>query len=487
MRPKPSRRFLLSACVTLLGCSSARSSPEASPAGHDAGDAGSDTGEDAGNEADTPSLLDDVQSRFPAADEPNACADTTLRLVFKAPVTLGTAGSIRVFDVADASTPVDAIDIAATNFTDQIGGRNFHLLHPVFIDGQNVAIRLRSHVLLPTHSYFVTIDDGVFVGADGVPLPGLSDPSGWRFTIRAAPAPSDHLVVVLDGSGDFCSVQGAVDFIPANNTSPVLVDLKNGVYREIVLISHKSSITLHGEDRQQTVIAYANNDVLQTKLGTMFRALFSAESANDLVIDNLTLKNLTPQDGSQAEALRIDPGQRVIVRNADVSSLQDTMLLTGLVYVENCTIEGNVDFIWGKGAAYFERCELRTVGRAGYNVQARNLGGYGYVFVDSKLTSDPGIAGNLLARIDASLFPQSQVAYIDCQMGPHTAPVGWLVTPIGTTATSGLRFWEYNSTDLAGQPLDVSQRLPISKQLTSTEALQLRDKATVLAGWNPTP
>jgi pectin methylesterase-like acyl-CoA thioesterase len=157
------------------------------------------------------------------------------------------------------------------------------------------------------------------------------------------------------------------------------------------------------------------------------------------------------------------------------------------LYVTNSYVEGNVDFIWGRGAAYFDHCELKTAARAGYEVQSRNVGpaSYGYVFVDSKLTTDPGITNNVLGRIDSTAYPDSNVAYINCEMGPHISPRGWLVT--GAPDAGTVRFWEYQSVDPSGQPIDVSMRVAPSRQLSAEEAAMLRDKATVLGGWNPTP
>src|SRR5262249_18463725 len=158
---------------------------------------------------------------------------------------------------------------------------------------------------------------------------------------------------------------------------------------------------------------YPNNDKLNA--GTSARPLFYANGANNLTIENLTIYNTTPQDGSQAEAVRVQADQ-VILRNANFKSLQDTLLLSGRVYVVTSYVEGNVDFVWGTGAVYFDRCEIKTVVRSGAVVQARNTNmGYGYVFVDSKLTSDPNITGQVLARIDATVYPYSHVAYINCQ------------------------------------------------------------------------
>jgi pectin methylesterase-like acyl-CoA thioesterase len=237
----------------------------------------------------------------------------------------------------------------------------------------------------------------------------------------------------------------------------------------------------HGADRKATIVAGTNNEKLNG--GTAKRALVAVDASAEVSFENLTIQNLTPQDGSQAEALRMQTCDRCSVRNADIVSLQDTLLWSGRVYARDCYIAGNVDFIWGTGTVYFEQCEIKTLGRKGYNVQARNgAGAYGYVFVDSKLTSDPGITGSLLGRVDSSVYPASHVAYIDCEMGSHIAPVGWQVTGGGT---SQLRFWEYGSKTPDGAAVDVGQRLFGSKQLTSDQAAMMRDKSVVLGGWNP--
>ena len=83
------------------------------------------------------------------------------------------------------------------------------------------------------------------------------------------------------------------------------------------------------------------------------------------------------------------------------------------------------------------------------------------------------------------------MAYINCKFDAFIAPKGWLITNSMAATLDGLdlsnlKFWEYQSTDLAGAPLDVSMRDPHSKQLMATEATTLRDRTTVLAGWDPT-
>jgi pectinesterase len=272
-------------------------------------------------------------------------------------------------------------------------------------------------------------------------------------------------------------VQGAID--ATSGDSDIMI--ARGTYHEIIHFRAKNGMHFHGADRKATIIAGVNNEKLNG--GTAKRALVGIDASADVLFENLTIENLTPQDGSQAEALRMQTCDKCIVRNADVISLQDTLLWSGRVYARDCYIAGNVDFIWGTGTAYFDQCEIKTLGRKGYNVQARNgASAYGYVFVDSKLTSDPGITGNLLGRVDSSVYPASHVAYIDCEMGSHIAAVGWQVTGGGT---SQLRFQEYGSKTPGGAAVDTSQRLFGSTQLTSDQAKMMRDKSLVLGGWTP--
>jgi hypothetical protein len=71
-------------------------------------------------------------------------------------------------------------------------------------------------------------------------------------------------------------------------------------------------------------------------------------------------------------------------------------------------------------------------------------------------------------------------------MGPHIDPKGWLVAASGVD-NSKVRFWEYQSTDSTGAPLDTSQRISVSRQIDDATAAQMRDVTVVLGGWNPKP
>jgi pectin methylesterase-like acyl-CoA thioesterase len=419
---------------------------------------------------------------FPANGAENVCADPPLRMHFAGAPRVGASGKIQVFDAAAPNSPVATVDVAVMSVSVTVGGTPLRLPRPVHVDGDNVIVRLPPRALAYGKHYYVTVDSGAVLAPDGT-AKAITQKTDWTFaTAAAAPTDLTNVRVAIDGTGQFCSVQGALDAVPARNTAASKITIGKGTYFEIIHVAGKSNITLSGADRKQTIILGVNNETLNS--GTATRALVGIDDSRGFIVENLTIKNLTPQGGSQAEALRMQKCDQCVVRHADIISLQDTLLWSGRIYAVDSYIEGNVDFVWGTGAAFFDHCEIKTVGRAGYVVQARNdTAGYGYVFVDSKITAGAGISNIILGRIDVSVYPGSQVAYINCQMGGHVAPAGWTIT--GGGAGASLRFWEYQSTDAAGAPLDVSRRIAGSKQISQAEAMKLRDPAQVLGGWTP--
>ncbi|MBF9035842.1 hypothetical protein HKCCE2091_16460 [Rhodobacterales bacterium HKCCE2091] len=69
----------------------------------------------------------------------------------------------------------------------------------------------------------------------------------------------------------------------------------------------------------------------------------------------------------QAVAVHVAGADRVRLTGLRLSSFQDTLYLQapGRTLVETCEIEGDVDFIFGGGTAWFEDCEIRSRGLRG--------------------------------------------------------------------------------------------------------------------------
>lgn len=467
------------------------------------------------------SLALNLPAAFPAPGAQDIPPDTQLRLSFTSPPQLGMSGRIRIFDTA-TNTPVDAIDVSAPIATKAIGGLSDFRYYRVLISGNDAILTLAPGALDYGHSYYVTISPGAFTnGADN--YDGV-EPGAWRFTTPAAPPAQGEarLTVAADGSGDFCTVQGALDFIPDGNTRPHTILIRRGTYREIVFFTDKHALTLVGEDRKQTVIEYPNNAKFNDGSGNPYakpgdhpssasvrggghiyrRGVFLAHRVNDLTLANLTLRNTTPHGGSQAEALILNgtTAARAVIKDVDFSSYQDTVQLNGQTYVTGCTIEGDVDFMWGTGPVFFENSTARSLRSGAYYTQVRNPAtNHGFVFLRCTFDGAPGVTDNFLTRVEPHRFPHSEVVLLDCTLTNAVNAPGWFLQMPKPAAdnfapakpdTSHLHFWEFNSHAPDGQPVDVSQRLPVSRQLTQpADAALLRDytnPATILGhDWNP--
>ena len=425
-----------------------------------------------------------LTDHYPPAGASSVCTDTPLRLTFSEPVILGESGRVQVIRIEDGKV-VDALDAGAGAWTNLFGTKSLRY-EPFRIEGNTVTVQLRTGAFVsPTNTtYAIVIEPGVFKSAAGESFAGVTN-GQWCFTTRAPLAKGrTRLEVAPEGRGDFCTLQGAVDYIPEDNYTPFEIYVRKGTYDAVAYLGPgRNRIRIVGEDREHTILAGRNNDRLNP--GRMMRPFISVD-ADDFTIENLTVRNTTPYRGSQAEALRID-GERCVIRNCNLLSFQDTLLLNGRIYVSGCYIEGDVDFIWGHGTTFFEECELKAM-HDGYYVTSRNPADrFGFVFSRCKLTAAPEVKKNWLARIGTDRFPDSAIAFINCQMGPHIPAAGWQITG---TDTARLRFLEFNSTALDGKPLDVSQRHAASRQLTADEAAELSDANRVLAArdaWRPRP
>ena len=429
-----------------------------------------------------------AMSLFPTSGGPAIPADAPLRLRFDQAVTFARKGALTVF-AADTRKAVFTLDFglipkaaAATGwpYRRNVGGDMINI-HPVILSEREAYIALPRGILAPGKAYYLDLAAGAFVEADGRANAALSGPDAWRFTTHPNPVPGrSAYAIAADGTGDFCTLQGALDFLPSGNNTPVTLSVAPGTYPESIRSIGKHRIRIAGADKDRCVVRYANNEAFNS--GSTYRSL-ARIFGNDILLHNLTFVNDTPNGGTQAEALFLR-GERCVIAGCAFISFQDTMLLEGRVFLSECAITGAVDYVWGTGIAFFDRCTL-TSNSDGYIVQARNeKGAGGYVFNACTLIAT-GNARSWLARDGEGRFPDGQVLWIDTRMGAHIQPAGWLLKAPGGTNPG---FAEYRSLDSAGNPISLAGRSAFARQLTAAEAGRFRDPSNVLGGkdqWDP--
>lgn len=311
----------------------------------------------------------------PANNATGICYDTPLSITFSSPVVLNKSGKIRIYDTTNSTTPVDTIDLSLNGANGVQprnifpGDNNLFNYFPVVINTNNntanIYLHAASGIMTSNQTYYVTVDDGVFSDTNGAFFAGIAATNTWQFATKpGGPANPTNLVVAQNGNGDFVTVQGALDSVPSNNVNYTLINIKNGLYFEIVNTVTKNDVTFRGQNRTGTVVGYLNNANLAPGASTQSRMAFKVNSVN-VAVENMTITNMTPQGGSQAEALMINTAaSHFILNNAEVDSRQDTILAnvnSSQGYFYNSLITGNFDYIWGGGNLFFTNCEIRTI------------------------------------------------------------------------------------------------------------------------------
>lgn len=274
----------------------------------------------------------------------------------------------------------------------------------------------------------------------------------------------DTIVVSRDGTGNFRTLQEAIESARAFMDYTVTIYVKNGVYKEKVIVpSWVENIDIIGEDRDKTIITYDDHANIN-KMGT-FRTYTVKVEGSDITFKNLTIENNAAQLG-QAVALHTE-GDRLKFINCRILGNQDT-IYTGAkftrLYFKDCYIDGTTDFIFGPSTALFEDCIIHSK-RNSYVTAASTPkeAKYGYVFKHCKLTAEPGVDKVYLGR---PWRPYAYTLFIECELGKHIILAGWHNWGKQSNEETA-RYMEYKNT---GEGANASERVAWSKQLTKKEA-----------------
>jgi pectin methylesterase-like acyl-CoA thioesterase len=387
--------------------------------------------------------------------------------------------------VAAPTPPTSQLTIIG-GFTDA-----FHF-YPVIVHDNVVTIYPHNDLLAYGRTYYVQIDPGVLTCGR---FSGLTGKQAWRFSTKRRPPPagSSRFVVAADGSGDFDTVQGALDFVPDRGAARVTIFVRDGDYEEIVYARNKSNVTIVGQDRDKVQIHYANSEIFNPHPSNVAtnewpgtfpsrRAAFMLDQADAVHLVNLTIRNTAR---GQAEGLLIT-GQRNVVSHVSVYGSGDALQVNGSVYVSDSLVVGDGDTILGRGPAFFRDCELRS--RGPFTWTRNTSANHGTVLVNCRLTATGGEPA-VIARAPTNggrTYPNAEVVLLSCTLD-GISPAGW--GEIGGDP-SHVRYWEYDSRNARdGSLADVSARDPASKQLNEDRDAQTiadyRNPAWVLGGWSP--
>lgn len=320
-----------------------------------------------------------------------------------------------------------------------------------------------------------------------------------------------NITVSKDHSADFSTIQEAIHSISPDNSTPITISIKPGIYKEKLTID-RPYLTLVGEDPKKTILTFPDHAKMLmpdgSKCGT-FRSYTCFIDTHDITIRHLTFENPSGSGrvAGQALALYVD-GDRIFFENCHFSGHQDTLFtgplppcpiekngfvgpkehaarINGRHYYKDCTICGDVDFIFGSATAYFEHCEICSFAdldkagkNRGYITAASTPEGqtYGYVFFQCHFTGNCPPRSVYLGRPWRSY---AKTVLLECILEEHIKEEGWHDWK-KEEAHSQTFYAEYLSSGPGAAP---DKRVVWSHQLTETQA-GFYTKEKVLGDWN---
>jgi len=303
-----------------------------------------------------------------------------------------------------------------------------------------------------------------------------------------------ELTVAQDGSGDFKTIQEAINKVRDHAEIRVVITIKPGTYNEKVVIpSFKRNITLKGLDKDKTIIAYDDYsgkpfrgiDVTGNTKFSTYTSYTLLVQGNDCSLENLTIENTAGKVG-QAVALHTE-GDRVVVKNCSILGNQDTLYLAKggtRNYFENCYINGTTDFIFGATTAYFYNCTIESLTNSYVTAASTTQqDAYGFVFVDCKLIAKDATVNQVF--LGRPWRPYAQTVFINTEMASHILPEGWNPWKGDKNFPDKEKtvFYAESGSKGAGGK-DISKRVSWSHQLKKAD-LKKYDLLKVLNGWNP--
>ncbi|KAJ9539727.1 hypothetical protein OSB04_026233 [Centaurea solstitialis] len=253
-----------------------------------------------------------------------------------------------------------------------------------------------------------------------------------------------NVVVTQDGSGDFRTVQDAINAASqrAQPTKRFVIYVKAGIYRENVVIRNSVQyITMYGDGINKTIITgsrHAGGDALKTaKAGDLKDTATFQVWGPGFIARGMTFRNTAGPKGGQALALLSGSDKSVFYR-CSFEGYQDTLLAhSNRQFYKECQVLGTVDFIFGDAAAVFQDCRIflrrpRPGGGLVVTANGRKLNNEssGFTIQGCKITAGddlkPVLSQYKKAFLGRPWAPYALTVYMQNYLDDLIDPQGWL-------------------------------------------------------------
>lgn len=290
--------------------------------------------------------------------------------------------------------------------------------------------------------------------------------------------------VAKDGTGDFTTVQEAINAVKEASEERTVIFIKSGIYKEkLTLPANKINVSFVGENVHKVILTYDDYASRQNEKGVNIGTTGSSSFfiyGDGFSAENITFENSAGPVG-QAVAVRVS-ADRVQFKNCRFLGFQDTLYVHGAgaksrQHYKNCYIEGTTDFIFGAATVLFEKCIIYCK-KGGSYITAANTpqeAAYGLVFLKCTIDGENG-ASYYLGRPWGDF---AKTVFIQSKLPAFIKPEGWHNWG-RPAAEQTVNYAEYRNT---GAGAVITKRAFWSKQLSKDEAKKYTAK-NMFKGWS---
>ncbi|KAI3880539.1 hypothetical protein MKX03_008803 [Papaver bracteatum] len=334
---------------------------------------------------------------------------------------------------------------------------------------QKAAALLSSHdrpTVLPTVDAYREFNKALANDLSRNSLSTLSNPTEYDF------------LVAKDGSGDFTSIQEAVDHSPTRSFKRTVIRIKQGLYVENVFIpKEKTNLYYVGDRRDATIISGNRNQV--DGYSIMTSATVAVEG-NGFLARDITFENTAGPSNFQAVALRIN-ADAAAVYHCNINGYQDTLFVQSQrQFFRECNISGTIDFMFGDSSVVFQQCNIiaRLPTQGQYNVIAASGRTYpnstgGIVIQNSSILASKDLK-NSNYTVDTYLGrpwkAHARTVVMESYLDNLVHPKGWIEWEHNLSSVDLLWYGEYRNTGPGAKNVSRVEWKTYHKVMTDEEA-----------------
>jgi pectin methylesterase-like acyl-CoA thioesterase len=328
-----------------------------------------------------------------------------------------------------------------------------------------------SSIVTPQPSVVVPIPANITVGGNST-FDGTTPPAG-ALVVSKTP---------IAGITTYDTIQAALNAAPASSKTNATIFIYPGIYEEQLIVNKSGHTIFRG-------YSSATDDYSQNQVTIQFSHGVSTQAATGSNTDGATVYvkgnyfhgfniNFRNNNGTQQDiaslGFAVQSSKFASLYGCQIYGNQDTLAVSGALFTFKTYIEGNVDFIYGSGSAYFLDSTI-SPNEDGISITAHkrttNTTNAAFVFDACTLKPAAGTGPFTNVGLGRPWNSFARVAFIDCNFDSMIEPAGWNYWSKSNPQTDGVMFGEYHN---SGAGSGICNRASFSDQLSDAEVVQFQ-------------